>query len=84
MRSLHDVLEAARIWQRDPPIRVRKSVPDFWLQIQICEGKNRQVRRMTAKAGYPCLRLIRVGIGRVNLFDLDIELGQWRECPTLP
>ena len=39
---------------------------------------------MTAKAGYPCLRLIRVGIGRVNLFDLDIELGQWRECPTLP
>ena len=81
---LLDEHETARIWQRDPPIRVRKSVPDFWLQIQICEGKNRQVRRMTAKAGYPCLRLIRVGIGRVNLFDLGIELGQWRECPTLP
>ena len=84
LTRLLDEQETARIWQCDPPIRVRKSVPDFWLQIQICEGKNRQVRRMTAKAGYPCLRLIRVGIGRVNLFDLGIELGQWRECPTLP
>ncbi|AUX62211.1 pseudouridine synthase [Simonsiella muelleri] len=76
--------EIAQIWTRHPPIRERKTVPDFWLQIQIREGKNRQVRRMTAKAGYPCLRLIRVGIGRVNLFDLGLELGQWQECKTLP
>lgn len=76
--------EIAQIWTRNPPIRERKTVPDFWLQIQIREGKNRQVRRMTAKAGLPCLRLIRVGIGRVNLFGLGLELGQWQECKILP
>ena len=76
--------EIAQIWTRHPPIRERKTVPDFWLQIQIREGKNRQVRRMTAKAGFPCLRLIRVGIGRVNLFDLGLELGQSQECKILP
>lgn len=76
--------ETAQLWQRDPPIRVRQTVPDFWLQIQIREGKNRQVRRMTAKVGYPCLRLVRVGIGRINLFDLNLGLGEWRECPQLP
>lgn len=76
--------EIAQIWQRDPPIRVRQTVPDFWLQIQITEGKNRQVRRMSAKVGYPCLRLIRVGIGRVNVFDLGLGLGEWRECEVLP
>lgn len=76
--------ETVQIWPRHPPIRERKTVPDFWLQIQIREGKNRQVRRMTAKAGFPCLRLIRVGIGRLNLFDLGLALGEWRECETLP
>ncbi len=81
---LLNATEMAQIWQRDPPIRVRQTVPDFWLQIQIAEGKNRQVRRMTAKVGYPCLRLIRVGIGRVNVFDLGLELGAWQECQTLP
>lgn len=83
IRLLNDD-ELTQIWQRDPPIRVRQTVPDFWLQIQIREGKNRQVRRMTAKVGYPCLRLIRVGIGRVNLFDLNLALGKWCECPHLP
>lgn len=76
--------EITQIWERHPPIRVRKSVSDFWLEIQISEGKNRQVRRMAAKAGFPCLRLIRVGIGRINLFDLKLELGKWQKCKMLP
>lgn len=76
--------ETDRLWDRNPPIRVRKSVPDFWLEIRISEGKNRQVRRMTAKAGYPCLRLVRTGIGSLNIFDLNLPLGQWFECTRLP
>lgn len=81
---LLDAAETEGLWQRNPPIRVRKSVPDFWLEIRISEGKNRQVRRMTAKAGYPCLRLIRVGVGRIRLFDLGLAQGEWRECRQLP
>lgn len=76
--------EIEQIWPRTPPIRERKSVPDFWLEIKISEGKNRQVRRMSAKAGYPCLRLIRVGIGRLNLFELGLELGEWQTINRLP
>ncbi|WP_274571064.1 rRNA large subunit pseudouridine synthase E [Neisseria leonii] len=76
--SVMAAAETAHLWPRVPPIRVRKSVPDFWLEIRICEGKNRQVRRMTAKAGYPCLRLVRVAVGGISLFDEQLEPGSWR------
>ena len=62
---------------RDPPIRVRKSIPDTWLALELIEGKNRQVRRMTAAVGHPTLRLIRARIGDFPLGDL--APGQWRE-----
>ena len=62
---------------REPPIRFRRSVPTCWLGLQLIEGKNRQVRRMTASIGHPTLRLIRVRIGRFELRDL--AFGTWRE-----
>lgn len=62
---------------RDPPIRFRKNVPDVWLELTLTEGKNRQVRRMTAAIGHPTLRLIRVAIGKFTLPDW--KLGAWRE-----
>lgn len=62
---------------RDPPIRFRKSVPDCWIGLELIEGKNRQVRRMTAAIGHPTLRLIRVRIGELRLDGL--ESGRWRE-----
>lgn len=65
-----DPLEPPALWPRDPPIRVRKSVPDSWLRIVLTEGKNRQVRRMTAAVGHPVLRLVRNQTGPWNLGDL--------------
>ena len=62
---------------RDPPIRVRKTVPDRWMALELTEGKNRQVRKMTATVGHPTLRLIRVRIGRLELGQL--ALGKWRK-----
>lgn len=61
---------------RVPPIRFRKNVPDCWIGLELIEGKNRQVRRMTAAIGHPTLRLLRVRIGRFELGDLPV--GQWR------
>jgi 23S rRNA pseudouridine2457 synthase len=58
------------LWPRDPPVRFRKTVPDAWLQLTIREGRNRQVRRMTAAVGLPTLRLIRTRIGEHELGDL--------------
>jgi len=63
------------LWPRDPPVRVRKTVPDAWLEVQITEGRNRQVRRMTAAVGLPTLRLVRVAIGDWRLATL--APGQW-------
>lgn len=64
------------LWKRDPPIRVRKSVPDCWIELTLREGRNRQVRRMTAHVGFPTLRLIRVAIGDWKLEGL--QPGNWR------
>ncbi len=68
---------AATLPPRDPPIRARKNVPDCWLALELTEGKNRQVRRMTAAVGHPTLRLVRVRIGTFELADL--APGNFRE-----
>ena len=65
------------LWPRDPPVRFRKSVPDRWLKLTIREGRNRQVRRMTAAVGHPTLRLVRWQIGEWTLDG--IAPGEWRE-----
>lgn len=64
---------------RDPPIRVRKNVPDCWLSLELIEGRNRQVRRMTAAVGHPTLRLVRARIGALTLEQLALTPGCWRE-----
>ena len=64
---------------RDPPIRFRKNIPTSWIELTLTEGKNRQVRRMTAAVGFPTLRLVRVSIGGLKLADLGLQPGQWRE-----
>jgi 23S rRNA pseudouridine2457 synthase len=69
--------EPANLWPRDPPIRYRAKIPTAWLELTLREGKNRQVRRMTARVGFPTLRLVRASVGRVGLDGL--APGEWRE-----
>ena len=68
---------APELWPRDPPIRVRQSIPDNWIKLTLREGKNRQIRRMTAAVGHPTLRLVRWAIGEWSLDGLAPE--DWRE-----
>jgi len=75
-------IEPPRLWPRDPPVRFRKTVPDAWLEVILREGRNRQVRRMTAAIGLPTLRLVRVGIGDIALGAL--APGTWRQEPVQP
>jgi 23S rRNA pseudouridine2457 synthase len=70
-------IEAPALWPRDPPIRVRQSIPDCWLSLTIAEGRNRQVRRMTATIGLPTLRLVRWSVGEWTVEG--IAPGEWRE-----
>jgi 23S rRNA pseudouridine2457 synthase len=71
--------EPAALWPRDPPVRYRASIPTSWIALTLREGRNRQVRRMTAAVGFPTLRLIRWSIGDWTLEGL--APGQWREVP---
>jgi 23S rRNA pseudouridine2457 synthase len=66
------------IWEREPPIRVRKSIPTSWVKLILREGKNRQVRKMTAAVGFPTLRLVRFSIEELSLAHL--EPGEMKEC----
>ena len=72
-----EVIEPPELWVRNPPIRYRKNVADSWISLTLSEGKNRQVRRMTAAAGYPTLRLVRWRIGDWSVEGL--RSGEWRE-----
>jgi 23S rRNA pseudouridine2457 synthase len=74
------IAEPAGLWTRDPPIRYRAAIPTSWLELRLREGRNRQVRRMTAAVGFPTLRLVRAAVGPWTLDGL--APGDWREVPS--
>jgi len=76
------IADPKNLWERVPPVRFRQSIPTTWLEIVISEGKNRQVRRMTAKIGFPTLRLVRVRIGNWSIET--IAPGQWQQLAVPP
>jgi 23S rRNA pseudouridine2457 synthase len=78
--SARVVAPPAGLWERDPPIRERRAIPTAWIEIELREGRNRQVRRMTAAVGLPTLRLVRFRIGPWNIEGL--APGQWRDVPV--
>lgn len=77
-RSARRIEEPPELWPRDPPIRVRRNVADSWIEVVLTEGRNRQVRRMTAAVGLPTLRLIRYAVGDWTVEGL--QPGEWREA----
>lgn len=77
------VSEPEWLWERHPPVRYRASIPTSWVEIQICEGRNRQVRRMTSTVGFPTLRLIRTKIGSIDLERLGLQPGEQKEIEPL-
>ena len=72
------LVEPPEIWDRDPPVRTRQTVPDHWIEVTLTEGRNRQVRRMCAAIGFPCLRLVRWRVGDWTLDGL--APGDWRKA----
>lgn len=70
------------LWPRNPPIRQRDSAPASWLALTLTEGKNRQVRRMTAAVGFPTLRLVRIAIGPYRLENTPLMPGEWEEVSS--
>lgn len=75
-QQVQRVSEPAELWPRTPPIRVRQHIPTSWITLTLSEGRNRQVRRMSAAVGFPTLRLIRIDMGALNVWSL--APGQWR------
>ena len=80
--SARGIIEPPGLWPRNPPIRVRKSIPTAWLELVIAEGRNRQVRRMTAAVGLPTLRLVRWAVGPWTIEGL--APGAWRDAALTP
>lgn len=76
-----ELIAEPKLWERNPPVRFRKAIPTHWLALTIREGRNRQVRRMTAAVGLPTLRLVRLKIGAWTIEG--IEQGQWQEVPAI-
>ena len=81
--TVRAIAEPEGLWARTPPVRVRQSIPTAWVELCITEGRNRQVRRMTAAVGLPCLRLIRAAIGPYTLEGLAPGLYDWAAAPSV-